>query len=309
MKILNPEKTNRKGRPPKDQISKFRTLLWYWAVIHESELSDGKLDIEFSTPEADGTKRAYTDRIRIFEAIRKSGCTISSGKHTYRNFNLIARVNNHPRLKGSAAVYESILWDILSEKHPTLKQTTLNFVRLIKICNLSKFKLNIYQPPNEDELLQLSKILNVSSDKINKILTPEIITEERKIYDDILQSFSNVSHYFGILEKAEFDNLAYYLNILAFYITFYRYTLLKGNYHALIAAADAINEHLSLLLNDIKWLKKPFSKALFQTLYRRVFQNDTNNSQNQEESKLLLDEISAADESSALHNLSILFSN
>lgn len=309
MKSLTHRKSLGRGRPLKDEVLQFRTLLWYWAVKNKSGLSDGKLDIEFSDPEPDGKKRVYADRIRIFEDIRKSGCTISSGNHTYRNFNLIARVNNHKSLKGSAAIYESILWDILSEKQPTLRQTTIDFISLIKICNLSEIEFKVYQPPNEAELIDLSKIINLSPDEIKQLLMPEINSNERKHYDDILQSFSNVVDYHDILKKPEFDCLARYLNILAFYITIYRYTLLKGNFHALIAAADAINEHLSLLLSDMQWLESSFSKGLFHIIYKRVFRNMNKSNELSVENQQLQDEINSASENSALHNLSILFND
>lgn len=269
--LKNIGKTSAKGRPFKDPVSKYRTLLWYWAVSQKSGLSDGKLDIEFSDPEPDGNKRSYGDRIRIFEDIRKSGATISDGEHKRRNFDLIKRVNSHHNFAGSADLYQSIFWEILADTKPTTEKSKANFFKLIKICELSTIEFHSYLAPTEYELKELSKQLQMSPDEIKEKLEPEIFTNESKAYSEILQNFSNVTHFVVIREVVDFEKISDYLNILAFYISLYRYTMQTANYHALISTAESINEHLSLLLFDFKWLPKGFTRELMHLIYQRVF--------------------------------------
>lgn len=273
----NTDRNSKKGRPFKDPISKYRTLLWYWAVRQKSGLSDGKLDIIFSDPEPDGRKRSYADRVRVFEDIRKSGATISGGNHKRRNFDLIDRVNNFPKLEGSADLYQSVFWEILADTNPTIEKTIYDFLTLIKTCKLSTIKLYSYSHPSLDELKKLSALIQKTPQEITEILEPEIFTNESKYYDEILQSFSNVTLFHTILEEIDFKEISMYLNILAFYISFYRYAMSTANFHGLVSASASINEHLSLLLLDIKWLEKDFARGLCHLIYSRIFHSAKNN--------------------------------
>ena len=305
MTLKNIDEVKKRGRPTKDAVSKFRTLFWYWAVRKKSGLNDGKLDIVFSVPDSNelNKKRSYVDRKRIFEDIRKTGATISEGKHKRRDFNLIELVDNHPDLVGSAEVYQSKLWEILKETKPTLKKTKIVLIHLIKVCELSKAKFKIFIPPSEDKVQALSELTDLTPSEISEIFELDINTTQRKQYDDILQSFSNVTHFNGLLEKVEFNHLSNYLNILAFYITFYRYALLTGNFHALVSSADSINEHLSLLLIEINWLEKEFSNALLNLIYDRVFLFGNTIGSNEFDASLFIDEVDPQKNESALYKL------
>ena len=301
--LNNSGNTSKRGRPSKDPVSRFRTLLWYWAVRSKSDLKDGKLDLLFSDPDHEGEHKIYAERIRVFETIRMTGATISEGKHKRRGFNLIERVNSHPNLVGSAEVYQSKLWEILRDTKPTLKQTEIYLLDLIKVCNLSKAKLSISRLPSDEELLKLSKLFDLTPSEINDTFHQEINTKDRKLYDDILGSFSNVTHFYTLLEKVEFKDLSCYLNILAFYITFYRYAMLTGNFHALVSAADSINATLFLLLHDIKWLNKDFSNDLLNLIYDCVFQFGNTIRSKEFDTSSFIDEIKLDKEESALYNL------
>lgn len=309
---INTEKTSKKGRPFKDPVSKCRTLLWYWAIRQKSGLSDGKLDIEFSDIEPDvrktgGGKRNYEDRVRVFEDLRKSGATISGGKHKRRNFDLVQRVDDHANLNGSAELYQSVFWEIIGDTKPTVEKTKDNFLELIKKCDFNNVKLYKYSQPSLDELKKLSALVQKTPEEIAEILEPEIFTNESKDYDEILQSFSNVRHFHAILKEVDFKDLSRYLNILAFYISFYRYAMLTANFHGLVSVADSINEHLSLLL-EIKWLEKDFTRELFHLIYSRIFQSGKNN-YDQLNTRSLSSEIGITTKDTAIYRLLALLND
>ena len=262
----------KKGRPPRDPILKFRTLFWYWSVRGKSGLKDGDLDREFSNAEEDGKKRDYADRVRIFEDIRKSGCTISKGNHKRRKFDLIERVNAHPELAGSADVYNSPFWKILSNKNPTYEQTVEDLLGMIKFCKLNDVGFVDCLDPTQEELEKLSKRTGRSINEIKKIFEVDSNSKKRKEFDIVLSNFTSIGNFKGLMNDVNFSLLTNHLNKMAFYIAFYRHAMFTGNFHAMVSAADFILEHLSLFISDIKWPDQKFRREFLHVINSRVLE-------------------------------------
>ena len=72
-------------------------------------------------------------------------------------------------------------------------------------------------------------------------------------------------------ENLDFNLFAKYAEHLGFYIAFYRYSMLTGNFHALVSVADFIYEMLDLILTDLTWLEPSFRKELVHAIDAKVF--------------------------------------
>lgn len=263
---------NRKiGRPVRDPAVRIRTLLWYWSVRSNSGLNDGKLDLLFSDDEAEGRKRSYADRKRIFEDIRKHGRSISNGQHHKRAFNLIERVDSYTGLKGSKRIYQSPLWRLIDDKSPSL-ESTKNILLEIEIFEvLNNKELTLYHPPNKEELEQLSEILGTTEDRVHEILKPEIYSEKRNYYDSIFDTLGSIKYLNGLREATDLGLFSAYLDQLAFSIAIYRYAMFTGNYHALVAAIDFVYANLSYFhLAKINWIDPVLSNEFLELIKTRV---------------------------------------
>lgn len=263
---------SKRGRPLKDDVSKYRTLLWYWAIRGKSGLKDGTLDMLFTNPEPDGKKRVYADRIRLFEDIRKKGRTISDGKHKRRNYNLIERVNSHTSLVGSASIYHSDLWEILADKKPALNQIQNRIVDLIEKCNLSSFQFEKQYQLNKGDSEIASILIGIPQEKIDEIFEDEVKIPGQQDFDDALSAFSMAASYSQLAEEVNFSLISKYLNMLAFLICLYRYAMSTGNHSLFISSSESIEAHLSFfLIFNIKWLSTEFKKKLFHMMYKNIF--------------------------------------
>lgn len=132
--------SKRFGRPPKDEIQRFRILAWYLIVKSRGEWSDYKLDVTFGLPDTQDISENAA-RPRIFELIRKKGVIPERGNKTRRGFDLIDIVDSHPEFHGTKAIYESPFWELICDTAPTL-QTANKFVnKLLKLYGLTRLEI------------------------------------------------------------------------------------------------------------------------------------------------------------------------
>lgn len=110
-----------RGRPPTDFADRLRAKVWYWTVRHRSGWNDYRLDIEFVREEGE-EKRSGADRRRAFGRIKRYGTVPSPGNHRQRGYDLVASVDKHPNLAGSAAVFHSSFWDLLKSDMRSLSE-------------------------------------------------------------------------------------------------------------------------------------------------------------------------------------------
>jgi len=263
----------KKGRPYGDPINKIRTKFWYWSVRNISGLNDGQLDMEFSDTEEDGSKRAYADRIRIFEDIRKNGRNISGGKHYKRGFSLIDRVNDYPGLAGSKDIYESPLWRVVAGTTISFNTTKEHLLELNAVDILNQMPFTLFEDPSAEEMQRFSELTGLEEISIKRILSKDIDTRFRELYDSVFDSFGSLSYIQGFSkEKIDLEMLASYLDQLAFSIVIYRYAMFTGNFHALVASADSVKATLSYLkLAEVKWINEALCDEFFNLVYVRVF--------------------------------------
>lgn len=118
-----PNKATKRGAKSKNVLDRLIPQVWYWAVRSKVNWTDSDLDVEF-VPGSDGLRCDKTNRIRTFEAIRKTGRNPSSGNHHLRNFDLVAVVDAHPDFQGTAKVMHSPFWRLLNVTPQSLEQTT-----------------------------------------------------------------------------------------------------------------------------------------------------------------------------------------
>ncbi len=260
-----------RGRKKTDSLLKLRTLVWYWGVRYITGLRDGKLDMKFTPIDTSEPKRVYADRIRIFEDIKKSGCSITRGNHRKRNFDLLEIVNATEGLEGSSDFYNTGLWDFLNEKDSTIESTTLHMATMIGELELYKLPMRGPSAANANELRMLSELTNLTEERIWEIQTYEIQTINREPYDNVLNSLCKFDDYLELLNKLDFYLLTKYLNNLSFFIAFYRYAMLTSNFHALISAADKIDEYLFILFIQKAWDRENITKKLAHEIHFKVF--------------------------------------
>lgn len=101
------------GRPKGDiELRKLRSKTWYLSIKTKENLNDSQLDILFGPDDGDGKRRVSSDRLKIFEAIRKNGSIPSDGTMGGRGFNLIERVDADPSYSGTANIINSPFWTL-----------------------------------------------------------------------------------------------------------------------------------------------------------------------------------------------------
>lgn len=101
------------GRPPSTPVERLRARLWYYAVKSRTSLSDYQLDLFFLEKLGRRPKDPQM-RSRIFETIRLQGTLPSSGNHPKRDFDLIQLVEEEAAFAGTAAVFHSPYWQLLT---------------------------------------------------------------------------------------------------------------------------------------------------------------------------------------------------
>jgi hypothetical protein len=95
-----------RGRPKTDIAEILRRQIWYKNVKRLSEMTDYELDIEFDLIQ----DRSGKHRRRFFERLRKFNEMPFRG----RTLEFIDLVDSHDKLKGTAELYTSTLWDLVS---------------------------------------------------------------------------------------------------------------------------------------------------------------------------------------------------
>ena len=131
------------GRPKGDiELRKLRSKTWYLSIKTKENLNDSQLDILFGPDDGDGKRRVSSDRLKIFEAIRKNGSIPSDGTMGGRGFNLIERVDADPSYSGTANIINSPFWTLL-ENEPLsvekLRQIVVKCVINLGLANESPF--------------------------------------------------------------------------------------------------------------------------------------------------------------------------
>lgn len=252
------------GRPTKNRIFKLRTLFWYYAIRKISKLNDAQLDLLFY-PE----KREYADRVRIFEEIRKTGASISTGAHKRRDFNLIDAVENVNELKGTKALYQCMLWTVLAENNPTLKTTKSNLLEIVSILELWKINYKKQETIDDDvedviRDMGLGSLLDDVADKV------KINTNKSRDYTDVLNSICDNSEILYNITGINLISYVRHLNNLCLLILLYRYAMFTGNVHLLIACFELIQSNSSMLIFVTSWIDGEFKNELFHEIYQRT---------------------------------------
>lgn len=232
-------------------------------------MSDGKLDLAIYPLEKDGFPRSYIERHRIFEDIRRTGRKISKEGHAKRKFNLIKLVDDYPGLAGSANLYNASFWTYITEKKPTVESALQHSIEMIKLLGLDKKPFQLRA--TKEEMGKLAALMQVHEDIIINIMTPKINSETRGNFDEVFACFGGKTQYLSLKENLDFNLFAKYFEHLSFYIAFYRYSMLTGNFHALVSVADFIYEMLDLIVTDLTWLESSFRKEMFHVIHLRVF--------------------------------------
>lgn len=101
------------GRTPRTPVERLRARLWYYAVKSRTPLSDYQLDLFFLEKLGRRPKDPQM-RSRIFETVRLRGTLPSSGNHPKRDFDLIQLVEGEAAFTGTAAVFHSPYWQLLT---------------------------------------------------------------------------------------------------------------------------------------------------------------------------------------------------
>lgn len=110
-----PTNTKPVGRPRRTQVEGLRARLWYYAVKSRTSLSDYQLDLLFLEKLGRRPKDPQM-RSRIFETVRLQGSLPSRGNHPKRDFDLIQLVEEEAAFTGTAAVFYSPYWQLLTRK-------------------------------------------------------------------------------------------------------------------------------------------------------------------------------------------------
>ncbi|MFZ6780420.1 hypothetical protein ACO0LD_26620 [Undibacterium sp. Ji83W] len=101
-----------KGSPKKDLVERLRVTLWYLDVKQRRGWSDYRLDQEFAWV-TDRDLRSGSDRLRVFETVRRRRVVPSSGDRLKRSFDLISRVDSHADFAGTEELFNSPFWSLL----------------------------------------------------------------------------------------------------------------------------------------------------------------------------------------------------
>lgn len=168
------KKSHKLGRPPTSPVDRLRIKVWYWFVRSQG-WSDYKLDVEFAnsnpTEKTDGA-----NRVRTFERIRKGGVLPNR-----RSYDLIDRLDRHPRFKGSAAYYHSSFWDLL-------KSNSMQLADAQKFVTKAMLAHKIWRPSVKLEMALniLYGESNVTQVERRYLMNLESILNERSIDLEVL---------------------------------------------------------------------------------------------------------------------------
>lgn len=274
------------GRKKQHDFLKLRTLIWYYCVRHVSKLKDAELDLKVVPKNADGSKREYIERLRIFESLRRSGASISNGKHAKRSYKLLELVEALPKLQGSKALYETPFWEYVLKPMPTLEAARKELI--VSINKLELYKIKRFKDTSnatEHELLTIAAQLNrdyshytessrqFTTKDVEDLLSGSIKTDKRGVFDDILISFASIKTFDPLVhESLNLNLLAKYFNFLHFSIVYYQYSMLTANLHAVIASSEWVKQLLSLLIgSELIGLGRDLTELLGQYTYALVF--------------------------------------
>lgn len=123
------------GRPHKTPVDSLRARLWYYAVKARTTLNDYQLDLMFLGKL--GKLPTYPQgRLRLFENVRLYGTLPSTGNHPKRDFDLIQLVDEQEEFAGTAGVFHSPYWQLL-----TLHNNEIEFYKKIAEGALSRLGL------------------------------------------------------------------------------------------------------------------------------------------------------------------------
>lgn len=131
-----------RGGQRKHWAEKAQVWAWYWEVKRRCGWSDYLLNYEFAWTDEGCKSRASDYRPRIFECIRKSARKPAGRDKRWRSMSeLVVAVEQHPRFKGTQALYEAEIWDLFQETAPTPDIVQNRIERLLQANRLERVPL------------------------------------------------------------------------------------------------------------------------------------------------------------------------
>lgn len=149
-----------RGRPKTDIAEILRRKIWYHNVRRLSEMSDYELDIEFDLIQ----DRSGKHRRRFFERLRKFNEMPFRG----RTLEFIDHVDSHDKLKGTAELYTSTFWDLVSTKILSVEELRHLIVKGMR-------KLDLLNKPDITDVIE-STFIN-EEEAISTLLSTGRLTE------------------------------------------------------------------------------------------------------------------------------------
>lgn len=128
-----------RGGQRKHWAEEARVWAWYSEVKRRCKCSDYLLDYEFAWTDEGCKSRSSDCRPRIFEWIRKSARKPAGRDNRWRSMSeLVVAVEQRPLFKGTQALYEAEIWDLLQETAPTLEVVQNRIDRLLQANRLAR---------------------------------------------------------------------------------------------------------------------------------------------------------------------------
>ena len=116
---------------------KVRVWVWYFSVKKLSGWSDYALDNEFAWTKEGKLSRDGSERPRTFEWIRKNARKPKGLDQRWHDMEgLVAEVNRHPLLKGTQAIYNVELWELLQTSMLKPSSVEIRINRILKANEL-----------------------------------------------------------------------------------------------------------------------------------------------------------------------------
>lgn len=122
------------GRHRKTTIEELQVLTWYYLVRSKCDLDNKALSRRFCGLTESQIEFGEKNVPKIFERIQANAQMPSTGKHHYRDYDLIKRVEADDNFSGTERTYVSPFWQLLKE-HPFSIASTSRLIECsLKAC-------------------------------------------------------------------------------------------------------------------------------------------------------------------------------